>query len=138
MSQSDLEARRAVLDAPENQADVINIIRQGLRGELDIGAHGIKFIQRGEDIIEEIQRFPNRLMQTMDEARSMQYMRTLNEAASNPVARRFGANIPFAGSLLGAAFVEKNREDRLKEIQENPNDITLKANLALDELSGGS
>ena len=136
MSQADLEARRAVLDAPENQADVVNIIRQGLRGELNIGAHGVKFIQRGQDIAEEITRFPNRLMQTVEEAQGLQYMRQLSEAAANPAARRFGAALPFVGAGLGSVFVEKNREDRLKEISQSPEDVSLKANLVLDELSG--
>jgi len=136
MSQADLEARRGILDAPENQADVVNIIRQGLRGELDIGAHGVRFIQRGQDLIEEVTRFPNRLMQTVEEAQSMQYMRQLNEAVQNPAGRRFGAALPFVGAGLGSVFVEKNREERLKEIEQSPGDPTLKANLVLDELAG--
>ena len=64
-------------------------------------------------------------------------MAQLNRAIiQNAGARRFGAALPFVGAGLGAAFVGANRQARLEEIQQNPQDPTLKANLVLDELSG--
>ncbi len=133
MSQADLDARRLILDDPANQAAVAEIMQKGLRGELSVGPHGVKFMQRGRDMLEEIVRFPNRLMQ---EAQGMQTIQQINQAARNPAARRFGAAVPFVGAGLGAAFVGANRQARLEEIQQNPQDPTLKANLVLDELSG--
>lgn len=64
-------------------------------------------------------------------------MAQLNRAIiQNAGARRFGAAVPFAGAGVGAAFLGANRQARLEEIQQNPQDPTLKANLVLDELSG--
>jgi hypothetical protein len=85
------------------------------------------------EAIQRIMRFPNRLMQ---EAQGMQSIQQINRAIQNPAARRFGAAVPFVGAGLGAAFVGANRQARLEEIQQNPQDPTLKANLVLDELSG--
>jgi len=85
------------------------------------------------ETIQKIMRFPNRLMQ---EAQGMQTIQQINQAIQNPAARRFGAAVPFVGAGLGAAFVGANRQARLEEIQQNPQDPTLKANLVLDEISG--
>ena len=85
------------------------------------------------ETIQQIMRFPNRLMR---EAQGAMDVQTLNRAISNPAARRFGAAVPFAGAGVGAAFLGANRQARLEEIQQNPQDPTLKANLVLDELSG--
>jgi len=85
------------------------------------------------ETIQKRMRFPNRLMQ---EAQGMQTIQQINQAIQNPAARRFGAAVPFVGAGLGAAFVGANRQARLEEIQQNPQDPTLKANLVLDEISG--
>ena len=86
-----------------------------------------------KEVLQQMASFPNRLMQ---EAQGMQTIQQINQAIQNPAARRFGAAVPFVGAGLGAAFVGANRQARLEEIQQNPQDPTLKANLVLDELSG--
>lgn len=94
---------------------------------------GIAKFVTDPETIQQMVRFPNRLMR---EAQGAMDVQTLNRAISNPAARRFGAALPFVGAGLGAAFVGANRQARLEEIQQNPQDPTLKANLVLDELSG--
>lgn len=94
---------------------------------------GIAKFVTDPETIQQMVRFPNRLMR---EAQGAMDVQTLNRAISNPAARRFGAAVPFIGSGVGAAFLGANRQARLEEIQQNPQDPTLKANLVLDELSG--
>lgn len=106
---------------------------QAYRGALTTFLGGGAKLDFSPQTVQEIMRFPNRLMQ---EAQGMQTIQQINQAARNPAARRFGAAVPFVGAGLGAAFVGANRQARLEEIQQNPQDPTLKANLVLDELSG--
>jgi hypothetical protein len=106
---------------------------QAYRGALATFLGGAAKLDFSPQTVQEIMRFPNRLMQ---EAQGMQTIQQINQAVSNPAARRFGAAVPFVGAGLGAAFVGANRQARLEEIQQNPQDPTLKANLVLDELSG--
>lgn len=106
---------------------------QAYRGALATFLGGGAKLEFNPQTIQEMMRFPNRLMQ---EAQGMQTIQQINQAIQNPAARRFGAAVPFVGAGLGAAFVGANRQARLEEIQQNPQDPTLKANLVLDELSG--
>lgn len=52
------------------------------------------------------------------------------------LSSRVGRALPVVGTALSAATVEMNRGARAAEIEANPDDPTLKANLALDELAG--
>jgi hypothetical protein len=106
---------------------------QAYRGALATFLGGGAKLEFNPQTIQEMMRFPNRLMQ---EAQGMQTIQQINQAIQNPAARRFGAAVPFVGAGLGAAFVGANRQARLEEIQQNPQDPTLKANLVLDEISG--
>ena len=106
---------------------------QAYRGALATYLGGGAKLEFNPQIIQEIMRFPNRLMQ---EAQGMQTIQQINQAIQNPAARRFGAAVPFVGAGLGAAFVGATRQARLEEIRQNPQDPTLKANLVLDEISG--
>jgi len=106
---------------------------QAYRGALATFLGGGAKLEFNPQTIQEMMRFPNRLMQ---EAQGMQTIQQINQAIQNPAARRFGAAVPFVGAGLGAAFVGANRQARLEEIRQNPQDPTLKANLVLDELSG--
>jgi hypothetical protein len=106
---------------------------QAYRGALATFLGGGAKLEFNPQTIQEMMRFPNRLMQ---EAQGMQTIQQINRAIQNPAARRFGAAVPFVGAGLGAAFVGANRQARLEEIRQNPQDPTLKANLVLDELSG--
>jgi len=106
---------------------------QAYRGALATFLGGGAKLEFNPQTIQEMMRFPNRLMQ---EAQGMQTIQQINQAVQNPAARRFGAAVPFVGAGLGAAFVGANRQARLEEIQANPKDPTLKANLVLDEISG--
>ena len=106
---------------------------QAYRGALATFLGGGAKLEFNPQTIQEMMRFPNRLMQ---EAQGMQTIQQINQAIQNPAARRFGAAVPFVGAGLGAAFVGANRQTRLEEIRQNPQDPTLKANLVLDEISG--
>jgi len=106
---------------------------QAYRGALATFLGGGAKLEFNPQTIQEMMRFPNRLMQ---EAQGMQTIQQINQAIQNPAARRFGAAVPFVGAGLGAAFVGANRQARLEEIRQNPQDPTLTANLVLDELSG--
>jgi hypothetical protein len=106
---------------------------QAYRGALATFLGGGAKLEFNPQTIQEMMRFPNRLMQ---EAQGMQTIQQINQAIQNPAARRFGAAVPFVGAGLGAAFVGANRQARLEEIRQNPQDPTLKANLVLDEISG--
>lgn len=66
---------------------------------------------------------------------------TFNLTSENGALRfarntRFARALPIAGTVLSAGMVELNRAARSEEIRQNPDDPTLKANLALEEVAG--
>jgi len=62
MPQADLELRRSILERPENQATVQDIIARGIQGRLETKGGSTRFIIDPE-VVQQVMRFPNRLMQ---------------------------------------------------------------------------
>lgn len=62
MPQADLKLRRSILERPENQAAVQDIIAKGIQGKLKNTGGAARFIIDSE-VIQQARRFPNRLMQ---------------------------------------------------------------------------
>jgi hypothetical protein len=60
----------------------------------------------------------------------------LKKFASTPGGKRLLAQVPIAGAFIGGIAMDSTQKARAKEIQENPNDVSLKINKHLDWWSG--
>lgn len=110
-----------------------NITEEGAAASRKAVTQGTKLLQQGTGI--DVSTPKNFLELMLDEAGKFR-VAEFAAAMNNPAGRRAAGVLPILGTGAGAAFVEKNADDRDKEIEQNPDDWSLKINKALDQASG--
>ena len=126
-----------------NQDEVFEIMKNlgfdvdAARNQLPTGTVDANILNKG-NAWREVVRSPLLKPQGFDDYIKTLKINQLVNAFDNPAARRAAGVFPIFGTLAGAGFVEKNAADRDKEIEQNPDDWSLKINKKLDQLSGWS